>query len=127
MEETELAAESQGGKPSARDKENGRASSCCKCAEMLPLKGDQSASIDQVIGRCAANLHAIIDLQADLLKTAIAASRNGEGAAGQPGEAERALREIIVEAVEILDQTRKSFKSKQLEQLRLRLLRILEN
>jgi hypothetical protein len=83
--------------------------------------------MEQVIERCTANLHAIIDLQGDLLRTAIAAGRGGEEATAQPGEAERALRQAIVEAVEILDQTRKSFKSRQLEQLRLRLLRILEH
>ncbi|MCK4546979.1 MAG: hypothetical protein KAW17_05990 [Candidatus Eisenbacteria sp.] len=60
------------------------------------------------------------------MKAVLNAGRSRSETPSSSGDTERALRGAIVEAVEILDQTRKAFKSKQLEQLRSRLLRILE-
>jgi hypothetical protein len=124
--DAEVTPASRSEQPPSRDREDGRPIASSEWAEVVPHAGGEPPSVDAVIERCTASLHTIIDLERDLLRTAIAATRSRKGAVAQPGDAERTLRQGIVEAVEILDKTRKSFKSRQLEQLRLRLLRILE-
>ncbi|HDZ23991.1 MAG: hypothetical protein JRJ09_17020 [Deltaproteobacteria bacterium] len=92
---------------------------------MVANKNDLITAID----RSAEELHQRVDMHRCLMKT-ILQQRVGEGTLrrlsssfSSPGEAR--FKAAIGETIEVLEQTRKAFKSKRLEALRKRLIHVL--
>ena len=84
-------------------------------------------TIQEALERSADELQQQIEKHRRMLSQAW----NGEGRGevdppSGPGDSEsRKIRQTLVETIEVLEATRRSFKSKQLEQLRRRLVRVL--
>lgn len=66
-----------------------------------------------------------VEKHQQLVKTVIEGSALPQGCVWNDCHHQQMLLNLIVETVQVLDETRKSFKSKQLEQLRKRLLAVL--
>ncbi|MBW1691040.1 MAG: hypothetical protein JRI71_10980 [Deltaproteobacteria bacterium] len=92
------------------------------------MKGIQKADLLEVIDKSAEELHQRIDmhryLMATILDKKVSENRLNNVLLPDPRR-ELELKETIRETIEVLEETRKAFKSKRLEVLRKRLINVL--
>ncbi len=80
----------------------------------------------ELMERSLAELTEQVQKHQQLVKTVLEGQSLPRGCVWNDCHHQQALLKLIVETVQVLDETRKSFKSKQLEQLRKRLLSVLK-
>ena len=81
----------------------------------------------EVMERSLAELTAELEKHKILVNTVLEGASLPKGCVWSDCHHQQTLLNLLVETVQVLDETRKSFKSKQLEQLRKRLLVVLDS
>ncbi|MEW6163264.1 MAG: hypothetical protein AB1606_08160 [Nitrospirota bacterium] len=93
------------------------------------MEADKKNSLIEIIDRSTSDLHNRVDMQRHILKTIIEKKINRAEICPDcifsDCPHKKRLREVLTETIEVLEDTRKAFKSNRLEVLRKRLMQIL--
>ncbi len=96
--------------------------------EKAPAQGDRDHWI-KIIERCTRDLHDRVEMQQSVLLTILGKIKNPlpiDSCPTDDCQHKRLFYRVLLETIEVLEETKKSFKSKRLEELRKRLTDLLK-
>ena len=93
------------------------------------MEANKKNSLIEIIDRSTSDLHNRVDMQCHILKTVIEKKINRTEICPEcifsDCPYKKRLREVLTETIEVLEDTKRAFKSKSLEVLRKRLMQVL--